>query len=246
MTRRQLVRFEMFRRVRDFGSVHMTQFPEGSVGAQAFTIVRTIVDDLGGHSKVKMASIQEGFRAKKQARLALARQLNEVVRTAKIIARTTPRFDDGFRLPAQRNDQVLITAGRLFIEAAEPAAAQFIAHGMSETFLATLRTKLQQLEESIAACEDGSRGSAAAQAQIAAGLKAGMDAVTRLDIVIANRFKDDVATLAQWTRDRQQRAAHKEQPTEPPAPPAAPSLPETPPSAPVAASSAVEGRAALS
>jgi len=180
MTRRQLVRFEMLRRVRDFGAVHAAQFAEGSAGGQAFATVRTIVDDLGDQAKVKMATRGEGFRAKKQARLALAHQLDEIARTAKIIARTTLRFDDGFRLPARRNDQVLITAGRLFAEAAEPVGAQFVALGMSETFLTTLRAQLQQFEESIAACEDGSRGQAAANAQIAAALMAGMDAVTRV------------------------------------------------------------------
>lgn len=206
MTKRQRVRFEMLRRVRDFGSLHVAQFAEGSVAGQAFATVRTIVDDLGGQAQRKMATRQEGSRARKQARLALTRQLNEVVRTAKVIARTMPRFDDGFRLPADRSDLVMVTAGRLFAETAEPVAAQFIAHGMSDAFLTTLRASVQEFEASITACEDGSRSSAAAQARIAASLDEGMDAVTRLDIIIANQFKDDVATLAQWTRDRQVRA----------------------------------------
>jgi hypothetical protein len=237
MTRRQIVRFEMLRRVRDFGAVHAAKLADTSVGGQAFATVRTIVDDLGDQAKVKMATIGEGLRAKKQARQVLALQLGEIARTAKIIALTVPRFDDGFRLPARRSDQVLITAGRLFTEAAEPVAAQFIAHGMPEAFVTTLRAQVQHFEESIAVCEEGNRDQAAAQATIAAALAAGKDAVTRLDIVVANHFKGDVATLAQWRRDRVQRSAyrqHSEPPADQPTPAPVPG-PEVPPSGSVAA-----------
>ena len=222
MTKGQIVRYEMLRRVRDFGVAHQAEFPAGSVGGQAFATVGAAVDDLIAQATVKMATAQEGFRAKKQAREVLAKQLDEIARTAKVIARTTPRFDDGFRLPKRRNDQLLVTAGRLFVEGAQPVAAQFTAHGLPDRFIPTLQASLQQFEEAITACEDGSREQASAQAQIKATLATGTDAVTRLDVIIANQFKDDVATAAQWRRDRHQRAAYRREPPEPPASPTAP------------------------
>jgi hypothetical protein len=222
MTKGQIVRYEMLRRVRDFGVAHQAQFLAASVGGQAFATVGAVLDDLIAQATLTMATAQEGFRAKKQARQVLAKQLDEIARTAKVIARTTQRFDDGFRLPRRRNDQLLVTAGRLFVDGAQPVAAQFTAHGLPESFIPTLQASLQQFEEAIAACEDGSREQASAQAQIKAKLATGRDAVTCLDVIIANQFKDDVATVAQWRRDRHQRAAYRREPPEPVTSPTAP------------------------
>lgn len=210
MTKRQIVRLEMLRRVRDFGTLHQAQFTDGSAARSAFTAVAAALDGLSANHKTKMAAAQEGFRAKKIARRTLSRQLDDIARSAKIIARTTPGFDDGFRLPERRNDQVLTTAARLFLDRAEPLAAQFTAFGLPQVFLVTLRAQLQIFETAIAACEDGSRDSAAAQAEIKAALVAGMEAVARLDIIITNHFKDDVAALASWQRDRQLRVAYRQ------------------------------------
>lgn len=212
MTKRQIVRLEMLRRVRDFGTLHQAQFAEGTAGRSAFDAVAAVLDGLSANHKAKMAAAQEGFRAKKVARRALSRHLDDIARSAKIIARSTPGFDDGFRLPERRNDQVLITAARLFLERTEPLSAQFLAFGLPQAFLTTLREQLQAFEAAIAACEDGSRDSAAAQAEIKAALVAGSEAVARLDIIVANHFKRDVSALASWERDRQLRAAYRQRP----------------------------------
>ena len=233
MTRRQIVRLEMLRRVRDFGTLHQAQFPDGSPGRNAFDAVAAALDGLGTNHKAKMAAAQEGFRAKKQGRRALVGELENIARAAKFIARTTPGFDDGFRLPERRNDQVFITGAKLFLERAQPQEAQFIAFGLPPTFLQTLRTHLQAFESAIAACEDGSRDSAAAQAAIEAAIRAGMDGVIRLDIIVANHFKGDVATLASWERDRQLRTAYPQRSApEAPANPTTGSNPPAPTPAP--------------
>ncbi len=217
MTRRQLVRYEMLRRVRDFGTIYEGRFPDTSVGGQAFAVIRGVVDDMSGQAMVRMAALQEGTRAREEARRVLRQQLQAIARTAKIIARTAPGFDDGFRMPDRTNDQVLTTAGRLFANGAEPLAAQFIAYGLPDTFVATLRAQVTLLEASIAAYEDGNRDRAGADAQTEAALQIGRDAVTRLDLIVANQFRGDVTALAQWRRDRLTRAAYRKAPPAEPA-----------------------------
>ncbi len=212
MTKRQIVKLEMFRRVRDYGTKHQAHFPQGSSGAQAFSVIANVLDGMSAGHKAKLAAAQEGFRTKKVVRVELRQQLEHIEMAARTIARTRPGYDDGFRLPERLNDQVLQSAAKLFLDKSAPLAAELTAFGLPDNFIERLQTTLQRFEAAIAACEDGNRESASAQAAIEADIAAGMEAITRLEIIIANTFRDDVSARAQWTRDRQQRAAYRQRP----------------------------------
>ena len=50
--------------------------------------------------------------------------------------------------------------------------------------------------------EAGRDGHAAARASIDSGLVAAMTLLPKLDVVVANQYRDDPGTLAVWERDR--------------------------------------------
>ena len=219
MTQEQTVRYEMLRRVRNYGEAHREQFPVASAGGKALAVVAAAVDELGQYAATKMSTAREGRRTKKTARQALASRLDAVARTARVIAHTSPGFDDAFLVPRPRKDQVLLTAGRVFIHDAEPVAAQFIGHGLPETFIAVLKECLEQFERSLGICEAGARQQASARAGITAALTAGVAAVRALDVIVVNQCGADGKALAAWARERHVNASRRARATatQPPA-----------------------------
>ena len=200
MRKVQFVRYEMLVRVREFGEAYRDQFPPASVGGEAFATVAKAVDELSQFAADKMSTAREGRRQKKVARLVLGGKLDAIARTARVIAQKSPGFDDVFRLPRPVSDQVLLTAGRVFIHDGETVAAQFVAHGLPDTFIATLKDSLARFEKAIAVCGTGAREQASAQAGITASLAAGLASVRSLDVLVVNQCQGDVRALAAWTR----------------------------------------------
>ena len=52
-------------------------------------------------------------------------------------------------MPVAHSDQALITAGRLFAQAAEAFKAEFIAHALPKTFIADLTALIDGFEDAI-------------------------------------------------------------------------------------------------
>jgi hypothetical protein len=237
----------MLVRVRDFGAVHRAQFPESTRGGQAFAAVAAAVTQLREHSASKMSTAGEGRTAKNVARQALLDKLEAVGRTARAIGGDIPGFEDPFRLPRQRQtDQTLLTAGRVFVHDAEGAKQEFVAHGMPPDFPADVTALVDRFEESITRRETLRGTQAAAQAGTAAALLAGLAAVRKLDVIVANQLGSDPVALGQWERARRvvhqrsrgsRAAAH----TAAAAGPAAPSLEPVATAPAAAAAPAAEG-----
>ena len=195
-------RYAMLVRVSGFGSKHRERFPDGSVGGQAFAGVDDAVAKLKTHAVSKMSSLREGSRAKAAARRALVDQLTVIGRTARSIAADSPGFDDSFRLPRTMTDESLLTAGRVFAHDAEAARDPLVAHGLAPTFIAELQAVVDGFEEAVRAREASANARIAAQTHIEEALLAGLAAVRKLDVLVANHFAKDPATLAVWARDR--------------------------------------------
>jgi hypothetical protein len=252
MTNRQLRRYEMLFRVNEFGNARRDRFPEGSVGGRAFATVAEAVVQLRDRAVVQLALKREGARARRAARAALLETLESIGRTARVLQRDAPAFPNSFRLPERMSAQAVLTAARLFVRDIEPVATQFVEHGMPETFVADLTGLLANYEQAIRRREVGKGESAAARASIDAAIDQAVAAARRLDVIIANRLRDDAATVAEWQRARRvayaRRSAPKvdnaEQPsaTSPTVPmpvpaPAPQPQPQLPPQSPVDAES---------
>jgi hypothetical protein len=208
-------RYAMLARVRDFGQAHRALFPDSSVGGQAFATVAAAVAELSEHAVAKMSSAREGIRAMKDARHWLVDRLEAIARTARAIAVDHPGFDDSFRLPRQYSHEALVTIARVFIQDAEATKNQFVAHGLAETFVAELQKLLGTFEQAARDREAGRSARIAAHAGIEKGLLAGLAAVRKLDVIVANQLEHDPTTLAVWERERRVDSARRPKATAP-------------------------------
>jgi hypothetical protein len=236
MTRMEMRRYAMLARVRDFGQAHRDLFPESSVGGQAFATVAAAVAELSDHAVAKMSSAREGIRAKTEARHGLIERLEAIVRTARAIAVDRPGFDDSFRLPRQHSDEALVTIARVFVQDAEATKDQFVAHGLADTFLAELQKLLEKFEQAARDREAGRSARIAAHAGIERALLAGLAAVRKLDVVVANQLQHDLAALAVWEGERRLDSPRRLKAAALPIKPApTPQVPESPAPAPLPA-----------
>ncbi|HEX8179539.1 MAG TPA: hypothetical protein VF525_08350 [Pyrinomonadaceae bacterium] len=195
-------RLEMFIRARQFGAAHKTAFPADTRGGEVLAQLNTVITDLEGHAS-KQASGQraakEGTTLKSGARAALREDLEAISRTARALALTTPGLDDKFRLPRNAGEQAWLAAARSFAQDAAPLKSEFLRRGLPADFLEDLNASIAALEASInnRAQQTGTR--VAATVAIDAAIDAGMNAVRELHAIVHNIFRDDPATLAEWT-----------------------------------------------
>ena len=197
----QSSRYAMLVRVRDFGTAHADLFPAPSLAHETFSTVAEAVQQLSAHTVSKMSSVR-GTTTKAMARATLLDRLEAISQTGRIIAEHTPGLEEKFVLPIDPSDQVLLMTARVFAQDADPITDRFIAHVMPETFLADLEEAIGQFEQAIHEREAGRDDRIRARAGIAAALTSGSAAVRALDAMVANRLRDDPATMAVWKRDR--------------------------------------------
>src|SRR5262249_13928370 len=105
--------------------------------------------------------------------------------------------------------EALMTIARVFIQDAEATKDQFVAHGLAETFVGELQKLLEKFEQAARDREAGRSARIAAQAGIEKALLAGLAAVRKLDVIIANQLQHDPATLAVWERERRVDSARR-------------------------------------
>lgn len=70
---------------------------------------------------------------------------------------------------------------------------------MSATFLNELNEHISAFAQATADKQAGRTAHIAARAALDEALGAGLNAVRQLDAVVRNKYRDDPATLAQWT-----------------------------------------------
>src|SRR5207253_1135141 len=110
-------RFEMFKRVRDFGTAHAADFPAQTLGNEMFTIVKNVVTELenqAAHQSSGLNTSLEGTATKAAIRAALFDDVAAINRTARSLAYEATGLDNKFRLPRKGRDQELLSAARAF------------------------------------------------------------------------------------------------------------------------------------
>jgi hypothetical protein len=232
-------RLEMLKRVRDFGAEHATDFPPDSPTGQMFADVTHVVDKLEQEAVTQYTGIGsslESTQTRASARERLRETLQLFVITAQAVATAKGSdVDQEFRMP-RKGDQRLITAAKAFAQQAAPLKADFVLHGMPDTFLDDLNAEIDDFDETVAAHTNTRESRAAARYGIDAALEEGLMAAVRLDAVVRNRMRQNGEALAKW-----QIAHHVDYPGRPhhlktPVTPVAPTAPApTPTSAPPAA-----------
>ena len=194
--------YKMLTRVRDFGNTRRDVFPESSPAGQQFGVVAEAVKQLSEQAMANTAAAAERVSTKARGQRALVDRLEAISRTARVIAEGTPGLEDKFHLPDPQTDEALLTAGRVFARDAAGFKSEFVGHGMPETFLADLDDLVGIFEKATRYRTAGRNDQTAGRASIEAALESGMEAVRKLDVIVANRLHDDAVTMAVWERER--------------------------------------------
>src|SRR5262249_4704572 len=150
MKDRQILRYQMFARVRDFGATHSDQFPPSTMGSDQFAVIEGVIKELAGIAATQLS----GNRAASQSALTkagLREQLCEdlvlITRTARSIAQEKPGIVDSFRMPQRNNDQLLINAARSFSADASEFSTEFFRFEMPADFIVKLNQKIELFEK---------------------------------------------------------------------------------------------------
>jgi hypothetical protein len=232
MTNRQLHRYEMFYRVTQFAADYQSTFGGGSTRAgRAFAQVAAAVKKLSERAMAQLAAKREAARTRAAARQALLVILRAIRNTARIIKDDDPAFVNTFHLPDRQSAQAILTAGRVFARDIEAVAARFIEHELPETLVADLKARLDAYEQAIQHREVGKVESAGARAMIEGAIDSANAAARKLDVLVANKLRDDHEAMAEWERARQvppRRRKRAVAPEEGPVRQAAAAVPEPP------------------
>ena len=229
-------KYSMLVRVRDYGAARADLFPPGSLGAHTFAEIGAVVDRLKASVTTESSgrrAARQGVVSKAAARAALRRALEAVNRTARGIAVDAPDILGRFQMPDGQSDHQLATAANEFADAAGPLAADFVAHGLPESFVADLRTALATFERAVSGRARGQETHVGARADITAALDLASETLQRLDAIVENRVGGDPQALAAWRVARNVgRTPTRGGATAPATPPAAPAEAAPPPATP--------------
>ncbi len=195
----------MFVRVRDFGTERAASFPANSLGGEQFTEVKAIceiLNEMAASQSSGVGSAQQATASRTNAREALRETLHAITRTARAMALDTPGLENKFRLPRSGSDQALLSTARAFIADAAPLKAEFVRHELPAAFIEEMGAEIAELERAIGGQNTGRGTHIIATASIDSTVERGMAAVTKLDAIVRNKFRDDPATLAAWESAR--------------------------------------------
>jgi hypothetical protein len=221
-------RLEMFIRVREFGTTRTNVLKTAARGDEVLTELGAGITTLETHATAQASGTRAGKERTTQrsaAFAALREDLEAINRTARALALSTPGLDDKFRLPRNASVQVWLAAARSFAQDAEPLKAEFVRRGLPDDFIDDLKADIGELEQTINRQAQDTGARIAATAAIDDAIERGMNAVIEIDAIVRNKFRNDPATLAEWTSaSHVERAPRHRAPAhaQPPPPPAAP------------------------
>jgi hypothetical protein len=175
------------------------------LGGTLLSQLSTAVGELDADAASQVSgsgSARGGTSSKAVARAVLRETLDAISHTAHSVAFDTPGLDDKFRVPRGHGDQGLLSAARAFAQDAEPIAAQFVAHELPQTFLTNLQARIDALEEAREEQRAARDAHITARRRIEAALEHSLEAVQRLDPIVANKLHDDPVAASVWRTAR--------------------------------------------
>jgi hypothetical protein len=198
-------RYDMLKRVIDFGGTHADVFPASTLGGKMFARVTAAVAALDEHSAARVSTegvVRDGTRAKSEARETLRNALRAISGTAQALALDTPGLGVKFRMPHANAEQALLSAARAFAQDVRAYAAAFVAHGLPPTFRKDLDTAIRGFETAIREDAAGRNTHVAARGAFDAALEDALTAIRRLDAIVVNRLRGDRTAITAWERAR--------------------------------------------
>lgn len=213
-------RIQTFRRMQEFCGSHSSDFSPTSLGAQLGAKLSTKLSELtdltGAHAASDGAASQ-GTELRADARDDLRSRLKRFSRTASAIAIEVPGLANTFRLPRGDSDEELIAAARAFARDAGPLLSHFVAHEMPATCVDDLNASIARFEDKMDDQSGAVGDRVGSRVAINQKLEELMLIRRQLNPIMENKYADDPATLAEWTRASHiERAKKKKDDDEPP------------------------------
>lgn len=239
MKKQQRFKYEMFVRVRDFGTAHAALFPEASKGGQAFSRVKAATTAIEDHLKNHVLGKAEARRIKAATRESLFEYLKTIAAAARRVTLVEPSVSP-FRLPRYRSLAAELATARAFMAEAVSRQAEFEQFGLPPTFLSDFKTLVDRLQQAADVRLSAKTVRRRATAGIDTAMAEGLDAARDLDVIVAIAMRmSDPTSFAAWTTARKIEgqgtgsvksavAPPVSEPAASPAPPAAPAPAATP------------------
>jgi hypothetical protein len=242
MNDRDAARYDMFKRVGDFGVNHAAEFEAtppatGPTKAQTlFTQLGTVDDPETGASvmaritaatkgrQTASGAFHGGTTSKAVLRDGLKLELRGLYRSASAIAEAQgrPEIMDSFAWDHDLRDDQLVAKARAFAAAAEPMQADFIALEHPANFIEGLLQRVADFEEADSAQNTAQQEAKGATASISPLIQEGLTLVKQLDAIMCNKYRSNAAMMGEWTAaSHVERVATSKKPAQPaPTPPA--------------------------
>jgi len=217
-------RIQTFRRMHEFSSSHSADFAPASLGAQVIAKLSTQLSELTSLTATQSAgggAARQGTELRADARDDLRSRLKAFSRTAHAIAIKVPGLENKFRVPRGDNDEELIAAARAAARDAVEFKDDFTAHELPATCVEDLNASIAKFEHTMDDQSGAVGDRVGSRVAINAKLEELMITRRQLNPIMENKYADDPATLAEWTRASHIERAKKKKDEEPP-----PSTPE--------------------
>jgi hypothetical protein len=205
-----------------FRSTHKDVIAQDSQVAQLFKEIEAATQKISDQATVQLSGkndIRISSAERTQARENLRKALDRLCRTAASIGLKQ------FFMPADKSDRALVAVGRIFVAAAEPLVAEFVANHLPVDFIERLKAAIEAIERSIEQQATSKDARKVATATIAEAQSAALAALIRLDPIMSNLLADNEPVRAAWVAARTiERASSSKKPTvstSPPNPPIA-------------------------
>jgi len=204
VTRKAIRRYHMLVRVSRFGAEHAASFPSETVAQRSFAAVAEAASALKQHAVTQASARSEGGLAhtKAAARTRLRGSLRIISRTARAFVIDAPGVVCKFRVPKTNGDHALLSAARAFARYARELETAFVEHGLSPAFLDDLDAEATRFEQASGDYRAVKLAGVGATAGVDAELARAFAAIRRLDVIVANVFRDETPVLAIWQQAR--------------------------------------------
>lgn len=205
---------DAFIRMREFhvrNAVDYTALPDAAAN---FVRIAAAITALENYAAAQTSG--SGGRAverKSVTGAAIRRKMKEISRTARALNINDEGFRRLFRVTDERNEQALLASAREFVTQGAKYKADFLRLGMPTSFVDDLNDDIRAFAQAASEKADAQTIGTGATAGIDEAIDDGMEAVTIVDAIMKNVYRDNAVKLSEWNTARHvKRSAQKSKP----------------------------------
>lgn len=202
MNKKDIDRVDALNRVNTFGTENSADFPANSRGSKLFAELAaclTLINQHYTNQTSARGSSRTGTINKGSAGENLRELLSDISRASKAVEYEIEGTADKFRMPINRTDAVLLNTARAFLSDAQPLKTKFIEYELPDDILDQLAEAIEDFEQALSSVSAIRGKRAASTAEIGITIPRAMIALRQLDVVVRNKYKNNVGQLAAWT-----------------------------------------------